>query len=210
MLVSMMRTGELTTHAAASLRIILIGWAGAAVVAVPLGILVGSFRFVEALFAPFSSFVRYLPVSALIPLIILYVGIDDGARISVIFIGTFFQMLLMVADAVANTPKDFVDSAYTLGAKRTSILLRVILPASLPGIVDTLRINLGAAWTYVVVAEIIAAEEGLGYLILESMRGMMVSRIFCALLVIGLLGFLADRLFAILHRRLLFWSPKAT
>lgn len=205
---SMLVSGELLTHTLASLRIILIGWAGAAVVAVPLGILIGSFGFVSALLAPISSFARYLPVSALIPLIILYVGIDDGARISVIFIGTFFQTLLMVSDAAAGTSKDFIASAYTLGARRMSVVLRVIVPASLPGIVDTLRVNLGAAWTYVVVAEIIAAEQGLGHMILESMRGMFVSRIFCALLVIGLLGFIADQLFSFLHRRLLPWSPR--
>lgn len=202
-------SGELWMHAKASVQIILMGWALASIIAVPVGILVGSFGLFDALFSPFASFIRYLPVSALIPLIILYVGIDDASRVTVIFIGTFFQMVLMVADAAANSQKDLIDSAYTLGAKRVAVVTKVILPSSLPGIMDALRINMGAAWTYLVVAEIIAADKGLGYMILNSMRGLFVAKIFVGLLVIGLLGFMADRLFEYLHRTLLPWSTKA-
>src|SRR5947209_20606069 len=102
----------------ASLSVIVSGWALAVVVAVPLGILMGTLKFVEALLEPVVDFVRYLPVSAMIPLLILYVGIGPEEKIAVIFIGTFFQLILLVADVAAHVANDLLDSAYTLGASR--------------------------------------------------------------------------------------------
>ncbi|MCG8350922.1 MAG: ABC transporter permease [Chloroflexales bacterium] len=204
----MVQDGTLWTHASASLMIILIGWLTAAVVAVPLGILMGSFRLFEAALEPMITFVRYLPVSALIPLLILYVGIGDETRITVIFIGTFFQLIVLVADVAAHVAHDLLDSAYTLGASRRRVVTHVLIPATLPGVMDNLRITIGWAWTYLVVAELVAAERGLGYLILDSMRGLFVDRIFVGLLTIGLLGFASDQLFKWLHHKLLPWSPK--
>ena len=206
---TMLRDGSLLVHIAASTQVILIGWAAAALVAVPLGILMGSFQLFDAVLEPPVNFVRYLPVSALIPLLILYVGIGDGARIAVVFIGTFFQLILMVADVAAHVPRDLLDSAYTLGTRRWRVITRVLFPATLPGVMDSLRLTIGFAWGYVVLAEIVAAEKGLGYMILDSMRGLAVSRMFVGLLTIGLLGFAIDQLFKWLHGRLLPWSPKA-
>lgn len=207
-LVKLVGNGSLWNHMRASLVVILIGWAVAVAVAVPLGILMGSFRLFEAIFEPLVNFMRYLPVSALIPLLILYVGIDLRSRISVIFIGTFFQLVLMVADVAAHVPHDLLHSAYTLGAKRRHALTHVLIPATLPGVMDNLRITIGWAWTYLVVAEMVAAQQGLGYLILDSMRGLFVARIFVGLLTIGVLGFGTDQLFKWLHRKLLPWSPR--
>jgi NitT/TauT family transport system permease protein len=207
-LVKMLANGSLWGHMRASLTVILIGWALAVLVAVPLGIVMGSFRLFEAILEPLVNFFRYLPVSALIPLLILYIGIDVRERIAVIFIGTFFQLVLLVADVAAHVPHDLLDSAYTLGAKRRHALTHVLIPATLPGVMDNLRITIGWAWTYLVVAELVAAEQGLGYLILDSMRGLFVARIFVGLLTIGLLGFATDQLFKWLHRRLLPWSPR--
>jgi NitT/TauT family transport system permease protein len=207
-LVKVVRNGRLWENSRASLIVILVGWALAVVVAVPLGILMGSFRLFEAVLEPLVNFVRYLPVSALIPLLILYIGIDIRERIAVIFIGTFFQLVLLVADVAAHVPHDLLDSAYTLGARRRHVITRVLIPATLPGVMDNLRISIGWAWTYLVVAELVAAEQGLGYMILDSMRGLFVGRIFVGLLTIGLLGFGTDQLFKWLHRRLLPWSPR--
>jgi NitT/TauT family transport system permease protein len=207
-LIKMLANGSLWGHMRASLTVILIGWALAVLVAVPLGIVMGSFRLFEAILEPLVNFFRYLPVSALIPLLILYIGIDVRERIAVIFIGTFFQLVLLVADVAAHVPHDLLDSAYTLGAKRRHALTHVLIPATLPGVMDNLRITIGWAWTYLVVAELVAAEQGLGYLILDSMRGLFVARIFVGLLTIGLLGFATDQLFKWLHRRLLPWSPR--
>ena len=161
-LVAMLRDGSLLVHAAASTQVIVIGWAAAAVVAVPLGIVMGSFRLFEAVLEPPVNFVRYLPVSALIPLLILYVGIGDAARIAVVFIGTFFQLIIMVADVAAHVPRDLLDSAYTLGTRRWRVVTHVLFPATLPGVMDSLRLTIGFAWGYVVLAEIVAAETRAG------------------------------------------------
>jgi NitT/TauT family transport system permease protein len=204
----MILDGTLFEHIYASTSVILIGWAIAALLGVPLGILMGSFKFFEALFEPVVNFVRYLPVSAMIPLLILYIGLGVEEKIAVIFIGTFFQLMLLVADVAAHVPKDLLDSAYTLGASRLRVLTRVLVPATLPGVMDNLRITIGWAWTYLIVAELVAAEKGLGIMILESQRGLRTDRIFVGLLTIGLLGFLSDIIFKWLHRIALPWSPR--
>jgi NitT/TauT family transport system permease protein len=205
----MVRDGSLLQHASASVSVIVTGWALAVVVGVPVGILMGTFKAVEALVEPVVDFVRYLPVSALIPLLILYIGIGTAEKIAVIFIGTFFQLVLLVADVAAHVPREQLEVSYTLGASRAQVLGRVLLPATLPGVMDTLRITMGWAWTYLVVAELVSADRGLGYLILNSMRGLFTDRIFVGLVTIGVLGLGFDLGFKWLHRRLLPWSPKA-
>jgi len=204
----MIETGELWENAQASITVVVIGWIIAALLAVPLGILMGSLKIVEALLEPIVNFVRYLPVSAMIPLLILYIGIGIEEKISVIFIGTFFQLILLVADVAAHVGNDLLDSAYTLGSSRLRVLTTVLLPATLPGVMDALRITLGWAWTYLIVAELVAAEHGLGIMILQSQRGLRTDKIFVGLVTIGLLGFASDILVKWLHRRLLPWSPR--
>ena len=204
----MIQTGELWENAQASLSVVILGWIIATVLAVPLGILMGSLKIVEAFLEPIVDFVRYLPVSAMIPLLILYIGIGIEEKIAVIFIGTFFQLILLVADVATHVANDLLDSAYTLGASRFRVLTTVLIPATLPGVMDALRITLGWAWTYLIVAELVAAEHGLGIMILESERGLRTDRIFVGLVTIGLLGFASDFLFKWLHRRLLPWSPR--
>ncbi len=206
--VRMIVDGSLIENAWASISVIITGWALAAVLAVPLGILMGSFKFFEALFEPVVNFVRYLPVSAMIPLLILYIGLGFEEKVAVIFIGTFFQLILMVADVAAHVPKDLIDSAYTLGTSRLRVVTHVLIPATLPGVMDNLRITIGWAWTYLIVAELVAAEKGLGIMILESQRGLRTDRIFVGLVTIGLLGFLSDIIFKWLHRVVLPWSPR--
>jgi NitT/TauT family transport system permease protein len=203
------RDGTLWTHIQASCFVVLTGFALASLLAVPLGILMGSFALVEAVIEPVTNFVRYLPVSAMIPLLILWVGIDAETRIAVIFIGTFFQQLVMVADISAHVSRDLLDVSYTLGAGKRQVVWRVLVPATLPGVMDTLRITLGWAWTYLVLAELVAANKGLGYMILNSMRGLFTDRIFVGIMVIGLLGLASDLFFKYLHRWCLPWSPKA-
>jgi NitT/TauT family transport system permease protein len=205
----MIQSGELWQHAQASIFVIIIGWLLAALLAIPLGILMGSFKVFEAFFEPLVDFVRYLPVSAMIPLLILYIGLGVEEKIAVIFIGTFFQLILLVADVAAHVPKDLLDSGYTLGASRSRVVTTVLIPATMPGVMDNLRITLGWAWTYLIVAELVAAERGLGIMILESQRGLRTDKIFVGLVTIGLLGFASDFLLKFLHRRLLPWSPKA-
>ncbi len=192
----------------ASMRVIFAGFILAAILAVPLGILMGSFKIVEAMIEPITNFIRYLPVSAMIPLLILWIGIGDEEKIAVIFIGTFFQLLLLIADVSANVPRELLEISYTLGASRPQVVTRILIPAALPGIVDNLRITMGWAWTYLVVAELVAANKGLGYVILQSMRGLFTDKIFVGLFVIGFLGLVTDQTFKMLHRIGLPWSEK--
>ena len=206
--VELARDGSLWQHMWASCFVVLVGFVVASVLAVPLGILMGTFQLVEAVIEPVTDFIRYLPVSAMVPLLILWVGIDYETRVAVIFIGTFFQQLVMIADIAAHVSRDLLDVSYTLGAHRGQVVARVLVPATLPGVMDTLRITLGWAWTYLVLAELVAANSGLGYLILTSMRGLFTDRIFVGIMVIGLLGLVSDQVFKVLHRWLLPWSPK--
>jgi ABC-type methionine transport system permease subunit len=143
---------------------VLGGFAIAAAIGVPLGIMMGAYKPVEAFFEPFVSFARYLPASAFIPLLILWAGIGENSKLALIFIGSFFQLVLMVAVIVGTTRRDLVEAAYTLGASQSGIVRRVLLPASAPQIAEALRLVLGWAWTYVIVAEFIGAERGIGKL----------------------------------------------
>jgi NitT/TauT family transport system permease protein len=198
--------GTLLKHTLASVSVILTGFVLSSLVAVPIGIVSGSFKIVEAFVEPVVNFTRYLPVSALIPLLILWVGIDMKEKIAVIIIGTFFQQILMIADVSAQVPKDLLDASYTLGASRRQVVTRVLLPAVLPGVFDTLRVTMGLAWTYLVVAELVGAFQGLGYLIMSSMRGLATDIIFVAIITIGLLGLIFDQLFKLGRRLAVPWA----
>ena len=198
--------GTLLRDTGVSISEIMSGYILASILAVPLGILMGSFKIVEAALEPVTNFVRYLPVSALIPLLILWIGIGIEEKIAVIFIGTFFQQLIIIADVSRLVPHDLLDVSYTLGASRRTVVTRVLIPATLPGVMDALRVTLGWAWTYLVVAELVAANKGLGYFILNSMRGLFTDRIFLGIFVIGLLGLLTDQLFKFARQRLLPWT----
>ena len=197
------RDGSLAENTLVSVTEIMSGFIIASIVAVPLGILMGSFKIVEAAIEPVTNFVRYLPVSALIPLLILWVGIEMDEKIAVIFIGTFFQQLILIADVSRGVSKDLLDVSYTLGATRRTVVWRVLIPATMPGVMDTLRITLGWAWTYLVVAELVAANKGLGYFILNSMRGLFTDQIFLGIIVIGLLGLFTDQAFKLVRNRML-------
>lgn len=204
----MISNGSLFRHIWASSFVIITGWVLAALLAVPVGILMGSLGVFAALIEPIVNFMRYLPVSALIPLLILYIGIGIEEKIAVVFLGTFFQLILLVADATANVPKALLECAYTLGTKRSQIIQRVLVPATLPNVMDHLRITMGWAWTYLVVAELVAADRGLGYMIMNAQRGLRTDYIFVGLLVIGGLGFLSDYGFKWLYRKTVPWSQK--
>jgi NitT/TauT family transport system permease protein len=202
------RIGNLSLfgHIGSSLSVILSGFLIASALAVPIGIMMGSFRAVQALLEPITGFMRYIPVSALIPLLILWVGIGIEQKIMVIFLGTFFQQLILISDVSARVSKDLIDCAYTLGAKRHQVVLRVLVPACMPGVMDNLRVTMGWAWTYLVVAELVAANSGLGYMILNAMRGLFTDVILLGVFTIGILGLITDFIFKWLRQRLLPWS----
>ncbi len=198
--------GSLLKHIGVSLLEIYTGFILASAIAIPVGIFMGSFRIVAAAIEPIINFVRYLPVTSMIPLLILWIGIGLEEKIAVIFIGTFFQQVVMVADVSARVPRDLLDASYTLGATRSQVVTRVLFPATLPGIMDTLRVTMGWAWTFLVVAELVAADAGLGYMILQAMRGFHPDVIFVGILVIGVLGLLTDMFFKCLRNYFLPWA----
>jgi len=182
------------------------GFVLAAAIGIPLGMAMGAYKPVEAFFEPFISFSRYLPASAFIPLLILWAGTGEAQKLLVIFVGSFFQIVLMVAIAVGNTRRDLVEAAYTLGASDRAIVRRVLLPASAPEIAEISRLVLGWAWTYVIVAELIGASSGIGHMIMDSQALLNTGQIIFGIVVIGVIGLISDFLFKALNRRMFAWS----
>ena len=182
------------------------GFLLAAAVGIPLGMAMGAYKPVEAFFEPFISFSRYLPASAFIPLLILWAGTGEAQKLLVIFVGSFFQIVLMVAIAVGNTRRDLVEAAYTLGASDRAIVRRVLLPAAAPEIAEISRLVLGWAWTYVIVAELIGASSGIGHMIMDSQALLNTGQIIFGIVVIGVIGLVSDYLFKAFNRRLFPWS----
>jgi NitT/TauT family transport system permease protein len=182
------------------------GFVLAALVAVPLGVLMGAYKPIEAFLEPFVSFARYLPASAFIPLLILWAGIGELQKLLVIFIGSVFQIILMVAVTVGGTRRDLVEAAYTLGAGDGGIIRRVLLPSSAPDIAEILRLVLGWAWTYVIVAELIGSSSGIGHMITDSQALLNTGQIIFGIIVIGLIGLVSDFLFKAFNAWLFPWK----
>jgi NitT/TauT family transport system permease protein len=194
-----------TTDILNSVYRVMMGFTIAALIGVPIGLIMGTFKVAEAFTEPVVGFIRYMPASAFIPLFILWLGIGDIEKIAIIFVGSFFQLVLMVAVVAKNVHKDMLETAYTLGAKRFQVIRKVLLPASLPGIVDTLRIIVGWAWTYIIVAELVASASGIGYMIISSQRMLRTGNIIFGILTIGMLGLLTDFFFKWLYYKLFPW-----
>jgi NitT/TauT family transport system permease protein len=182
------------------------GFIIAALVAVPLGILMGAYKPIEAFLEPFVSFARYLPASAFIPLLILWAGIGELQKLLVIFIGSVFQIILMVAISVASVRRDLVEAALTLGARDQGVLARVLIPSAAPDIAEILRLVLGWAWTYVIVAELIGSSSGIGHMIIDSQALLATGQIIFGIIVIGIIGLVSDFLFKAANRWLFPWS----
>ncbi len=187
---------------------VMAGFGASALLALPLGLYIGTYRPVQAFLEPLTDFIRYMPAVAFIPLIMLWVGIDEGSKVLIIFIGTFFQMVLMVAEDVRRVPMAQIEAAQTMGASRSEIVKLVILPSSRPALLDTLRITCGWAWTYLVVAELVAANSGLGYAILKAQRYMHTDKIFAGIILIGIIGLLTDQAFRWLGRVAFPWLKR--
>ncbi len=190
-----LKEGILIQDASVSFYRIVAGWSAATAVALPIGILMGNFRIIEGSLEPLISTMRYMPVVALIPLSILWAGIGDLQKILILFLGTFFQQVLMIMDNVKNIDINLIRAGQTLGFNNREILRRIVLPAASPGIWDTFRITIGWTWTYLVVAELVAASEGLGRRIMDAQRYLATDTILFGTLFIGLLGLLTDYAF---------------
>ena len=181
------------------------GFALSALIALPLGLMIGTFRPVQAVLEPLTDFIRYMPAVAFIPLVMLWVGIEESSKIAIIFIGTFFQMVLMMAEDVRRVPLAQIEAAQTMGATRGESIKLVIFQSAKPALLDTLRVTMGWAWTYLVVAELVAANSGLGYSILKAQRFLQTDKIFVGILLIGFIGLVMDQLFRLAHRKAFPW-----
>lgn len=184
---------------------ILLGFLLSAALAIPVGLLMGTYKPIEALLEPFNDFIRYMPVVAFVPLCILWMGIGDSQKVLVIFIGTYFQLVLMVAAAVAQVPREYLETYSMLSGGKAGHLRKIILPAAWPTIFDSLRIAAGWAWSYLVVAELVAAETGIGFKIMQAQRFLKTPQVIAGIVVVGLLGILTDYLFKTASHRLFPW-----
>jgi len=201
-----LKDGSLWENTKISVYRITLGFVYAMVLGIPTGILMGSFKKIEAIIRPLCEFVRYMPVPAFVPLIMVWVGIGESAKITVIFIGTFFQLVLMVADDTLSVPDDLINAGYTLGTTTWNTIFKIIIPSMLPRLMETLRMMIGWAWTYLVSAELVAANSGLGYTILKSQRFLKTDAIFAGIILIGLLGLVTDRIFAFANKKFFPWT----
>ena len=186
--------GTLWSDFTASSQRILIGYTASFVIGAAIGLAVGSFRSVEAFVEPQMGFLRYIPASALTPLLLIWLGIDEAPKVALILIGTVFYNALMIADVVRAVPSPLINAAYTLGASRRTVLRRVIVPHSWPGMIDVARINLAAAWLMLVVAELLAAQEGLAFRIVRAQRFRDIPTMFALLITFGVIGLVSDLL----------------
>ena len=190
---SLAMDGTLWRDLGASLYRIGIGFLIASALAIPIGVMVGTFATWEAAIEPLVDFIRYMPVVAFVPLSILWVGTGDGQKFLIIFIGTFFQQVLMIMDNVKRVPKEYIGLGRTLDLSDTKILMRIVVPSALPGIWDTMRMTLGWAWTWLVLAELVAATSGLGYRIVVAQRYFQTNTIIGYILLLGVLGLITDQ-----------------
>lgn len=179
---------------ASSIRIFM-AFAISALLAIPIGILMSCFKPAEAVVAPIVEFVRYVPVPALLPIFVLWSGIDETPKFLVLFFGTFFQLVLLIKDDADDVPGISFDLARTMGASWSELVSDVLVPHLLPQIYDRLRVTLGWCWTYLVIAELIAVQRGIGHAIKEAQRFNASDQLFVCFIVLGIIG-LATDLFA--------------
>ncbi len=193
--------GTLWSDIGASVYRITLGFLVSTVFAVPIGVIMGTYKIGESFFEPPIDLVRYMPAVAFVPLVIVWFGTGDEEKLVILFIGIFFQEVLLIMDNVKSVPRTLINVAYTFGLKQWEVLLRVIVPAALPGMVDTLRITMGWAWTYLVVAELVAADSGLGFRIMQAERYLDTATMILGILVIGILGLIIDFAFKIAYSK---------
>lgn len=204
------KDGSLWQDTYISIYRISMGFLLAAVLGIPIGILCSCFRSVAAVFAPICQFVRYMPVPAFVPLLMVWMGIGEFSKIMIVFIGTFFQLVLMIIDDSNAVSDDLLSAGYTLGANNTTTLFKVLIPAMAPSMMQTLRMMIGWAWTYLVVAELVAANTGLGYSILKAQRFLKTDSIFVGIIVIGLLGLITDIVLGFVIKKLFPWEESVS
>lgn len=176
---------------ASSVRV-LGGFMVAGAIGIPMGLAMGTFYSLDSLFAPIIGMVRYMPVTAFVPLIVIWLGLEEPSKIAIIMLGVVLYNAIMVADAVKFIPNEMINVAYTLGATRRDVLFKVIIPAVFPSILDTLRVNISGAWNFLVIAELVASQNGLGYKIIQAQRFLQTDKVLFCIALIGVIGLVID------------------
>lgn len=189
-----------------SCQVIFWGFFYAALLGLPLGISCGTFSVFSRLVEPFVDFVRYMPAPVFGALAVAILGLQDAPKVAIIFIGTFFQMVLVVANTTRLVDKSLLHAAQTLGASNRQLLWHVVIPGALPHLYRDLRILIGWAWTYLVVAELIGEKSGISAFIYQQQRYRHFDNVYAAIVMIGLIGLVCDQLLAVLGRYLFPWE----
>ncbi|MCF6474353.1 ABC transporter permease [Nonomuraea sp. MG754425] len=200
--------GTLPTDILASLRRVFTGFVLGTALAVPVGFLMGWYATARALIEPYVQFFRTIPPLAIIPLAILLMGIGETPKVFVIFLAAFLSSVVSTFQGVLDVDRTLINAARVLGASDRTIFLKVVVPASTPFIIVGMRIGLGAAWGTLVAAELIAAQEGLGYRMQQAQLYYDLPTIFVGLISIGVLGLAMDRLLLLAERRLTGWQER--
>ncbi len=175
------------------------------VVALPLGIAMGAFDFINRIFEPIVAPMRYLPITAFIPLLILWFGIDESQKVAFLFLGTVVFLLPAVVDAIRLVPEELVQTAFTLGATKSQVIRTVLIPAALPAIFDGFRVMNAIAWTYIILAELVNPQNGIGYILRLAEQHLKPEWSFAGIVVVGVIGIVTDLLIGGLNRLLFSW-----
>lgn len=186
--------GSLVVDIFATVSRVMIAFLFSIIAALPVALLMSESKFFKRLFTPYIDFIRYIPVPVLIPLTMLFFGIGEEAKIILLFIGTFFQIVLLFDSNLMNVPIDYFDLAYSLNFT-TFQRLKMKLQAALPEMYDNMRISLGLSWSYVIIVELLAAQTGIGHMIKEAQRFSLTSNVYVGILLMGIIGFISDYLF---------------
>jgi NitT/TauT family transport system permease protein len=206
------RTGDFWLHESLlhSCSIILLGFVYSMLLGLPVGLLCGTFPLFSRLIEPFVDFVRYMPAPVFGALAVAVLGLGDEPKITIIFIGTFFQSVLVVANTTRSVDISLIQAAQTLGASHRQLLLRVVVPAALPALYRDMRILLGWAWTYLVVAELIGEKSGISAFLYQQQRYRHFENVYAGIVMIGLIGLLTDQVLAFLGKYLFPWESGKT
>ena len=204
----LIQDGTLLTDTLASLRRVVLGFAIGVAVAVPVGFLMGWYAVARALFEPWVQFFRTIPPLALLPLVLVLLGIGETPKVFVIFLASFLACVIATFQGVVAVDRTLINAARVLGAGDFTIFRRVVVPASMPFILVGMRVGLGSSWATLVAAELLGAQEGLGHRMQSAQLYYDLPTIFVALITIGILGLLMDRVLLRAERRLTVWQER--
>jgi NitT/TauT family transport system permease protein len=205
-----LRNGDMWLHQSLwhSIQIIFWGFAISCIIGVPLGVICGTYGLFSHMTEPFVDFIRYMPAPAFGALMVAIFGIDDAPKIAIIFIGTFFQLVLVVANTTRKVDVSLLEAAQTLGVRGRKLISKVVVPSILPHLYNDLRIMLGFAWTYLIVAELIGASSGISYFINQQGKYRHYENVYAGIIMIGVIGLATDQFLAFVAPRLFPWTAE--